>query len=794
MNANTGRTRAHRAVKGTACAVVIALVWGCGGSTSVKPVGALGEDEDRPTTPRPAQDAEELLETSRFTVHQPRVLEQIGAHHAYARSLTGEGVTIGIEDSIVDWTQTSEFGSRVELDADKGAVLAYWRPFASIGFGTDVDACVAAVLAMTGECAIENVDSTGKSIVETINEAVTGIVAGPKGWPTRDDSLFIQDSAYEATNPSGWWEVTNPYSGENWHGTSVASTAAGEKLGVAPGATLIPIARNFNDREPVVRLQRIMNAVSVLPENEQAGEDDDWAGWFKESYRPFDIINRSFGLDGRRSSRAVFDAWAQSVKNVIPKTWEAYLQTAVADDDKTIVVYAAGNEGHPEPDEPTSFPYYLVEARGWSLAVVGTDPSTRQIADIEVNGTYDSDRCGPTPSDWNATQHGPHFCLAAPGAVRGLMPDPRSPGSGQVRGMTGTSFAAPIVAGSLALMMEHFRGTRGNTAIVKRMLDTADRTGVYADLEVYGAGHLDLEAALNPVGQLTAGQLDRPLSGTRMRVPGAYGPMDSRLAGLELASFDSQQFPFWTPVSTIVSTARPERSASPILGDKRWTREPGPGLEALGFAWTPIDATHGPGEAGTSQWVAGFGAGGMSLARRGDGDEVGYGLSWSAEAHLGAHASGAFGSSPGAMMVWTTKSVETELVNKWTLRVNATLAFSGPWYDAGAVFSASPSIMSAASARIGTRSNAITLEQPLRAESGTGTFRLENGHLRDGRRRYDEHRVALRPNARELRVAVRHDRELARGRLAIEVATAFDAYHTPGRKETTVGMAYEKKW
>lgn len=31
------------------------------------------------------------------------------------------------------------------------------------------------------------------------------------------------------------------------------------------------------------------------------------------------------------------------------------------------------------------------------------------------------------------------------------------------------------------LMMEHFRGARGNTAVVYYVLDTADRNGAYAD-------------------------------------------------------------------------------------------------------------------------------------------------------------------------------------------------------------------------------------------------------------------------------------------------------------------------
>ena len=82
----------------------------------------------RPKPPEPppltSSDPEYHLDTARFTTHQPDVLEQIGAHHAYAKGLTGRGVRIGIDDSIVDYTQTAEFGNRVKLTAADGASLA----------------------------------------------------------------------------------------------------------------------------------------------------------------------------------------------------------------------------------------------------------------------------------------------------------------------------------------------------------------------------------------------------------------------------------------------------------------------------------------------------------------------------------------------------------------------------------------------------------------------------------------------------------------------------------------------
>ena len=343
-------------------------------------------------------------------------------------------------------------------------------------------------------------------------------------------------------------------------------------------------------------------------------------------------------------------------------------------------------------------------------------------------------------------------------------------------------------------MMEHFRGTRGNTAIVKRMLDTAERTGVYADFEIYGAGHLDLKAALSPVGSLTAGQSKHTLSQTSLTLPSAFGSMGERIASLELATFDDHEFPFWVPVSGVMSTRRVERSPIPELDPIRWREAPGAGLDALRLNWTPVPAPN-PGERHPQHtWVAGFGPGSASLARTPDDEAWGYGLSLSDGEYLGGRSSGAFGSSLRSGMIWTSRSARGELGRGWSVEATGTLALAGPQYEEGALFEASPSVMSAASVRVGTKATGLILEQPLRAETGTGTFRLETGELVNGKRRYEEHRVPLTPNAREVRAALRHEREAGGGRIALEIVGALNADHTPGRSWSGVGVAYGKRW
>ena len=60
--------------------------------------------------------------------------------------------------------------------------------------------------------------------------------------------------------------------------------------------------------------------------------------------------------------------------------------------------------------------------------------------------------------------------------------------------------AAPHVSGGIALLADYFDGQLGNTEILERLFATANKSGIYANSEIYGQGLLDLDAATKPSG------------------------------------------------------------------------------------------------------------------------------------------------------------------------------------------------------------------------------------------------------------------------------------------------------
>ena len=414
-------------------------------------------------------------------------------------------------------------------------------------------------------------------------------------------------------------------------------------------------------------------------------------------------VNLSFGFSGN-----IEDYTGAEIRAALPETIEAIAQTATPAAERAIYVWAAGNargEVHPDGtiESATSveimagLPAHIPELRGHSLAVVATG------RDGEIAGF--SNRCG------NARE----FCLAAPGVeLTGPFPSVycTSDSGDCYASASGTSFAAPMVSGGLALLAQHYRGQLGNDEIVRRMLETADKNGIYADPDIYGQGFLDLDRATRPVGEtrmLTGQSLSgpsAPVTVTGVTLGPAFGDALARgLARTEVASFDELDAPFFQSLGAYI---QPNTRAVARLEERLWML----GSDPRGALWKTgaielrarLDQRipgHGPGvsyperAAGSNKMFTGYDnylqrrfgdapvdlqLASLSLSYRTGGNEIFFGLRSHPGWRFGLHAAPASSGFATGLITPGTFTDDAAFTNPFlTLARNgATAAFSMP--------------------------------------------------------------------------------------------------------------------
>lgn len=426
---------------------------------------AGGGAPSRPADPpEPVVSEAEERQRREYAAHpefrnQP-ALAEIKAHHAYARGATGKGVTLGIVDSGVDPAHP-RFGGKLETVNVEG----YDPDFTSCEDRAADGACVS----MLGHGTFVGGIMAGnrRAHAETASEgesAVHGVAFDARvisvGFPSMEE--IIEEIVSDAALP------------EN------------------------PTSEQIRDLA-----ERIRGVESVLEKR--------FASAFRRLNSRATAVNCSFGLSGN-----IEDFGAEELRARFPNVIGAMAQADTPARERTVYVWAAGNAGAEAGtgESATSveivagLPVRIPELRGHTLAVVATDPNGR-IADF-------SNRCGIAKE----------FCLAAPGVdVTGPVPGFYCPGGTEECYLTftesGTSAAAPFVTGGIALLAQHYRNQLGNDVIVKRILQTADKNGLYQDSDVYGQGFLDLDAATRPVGEIRM-LAGRTLPARRLRAAEAH--------------------------------------------------------------------------------------------------------------------------------------------------------------------------------------------------------------------------------------------------------------------------------
>ncbi|PSJ80436.1 S8 family peptidase [Neisseria iguanae] len=150
-----------------------------------------------------------------------------------------------------------------------------------------------------------------------------------------------------------------------------------------------------------------------------------------------------------------------------------------------LMVFAAGNESKKQPGIFAALPRFLPELETNYLSVIAVN----RKKELE---TY-SNHCGVSKN----------WCVAAPGSLivldtKGAEKKEKNPSLSIAQG---TSFAAPVVTGSLAILKERFNYFTP-TQIRDTLLTTATDLGEKGIDEKYGWGVIDIKKAINGPSQL----------------------------------------------------------------------------------------------------------------------------------------------------------------------------------------------------------------------------------------------------------------------------------------------------
>tara|TARA_A100001011_G_scaffold7957_1_gene9203 strand:- start:699 stop:3077 length:2379 start_codon:yes stop_codon:yes gene_type:complete len=195
-----------------------------------------------------------------------------------------------------------------------------------------------------------------------------------------------------------------------------------------------------------------------------------------------DIVNLSLGGSGIIGTSCNSESSCETALGSTLYTAMEALGTA-----EIIQVYAAGNSGNSSPNTLAGAAIYDDDFKETTVIAVAID-STGNLASY-------SDKCGVAKA----------ICIAAPGSSLYSFLSSNAQSSYAVnsyaQSMSGTSQAAPLVSGGLALVKQEFSSLT-NAQVVDRLLATALDTGEYSKSTIYGHGLMNLNGATAAIAKL----------------------------------------------------------------------------------------------------------------------------------------------------------------------------------------------------------------------------------------------------------------------------------------------------
>lgn len=516
------------------------------------------------------------------------------------------------------------------------------------------------------------------------------------------------------------------------------------------------------------------------------------------------IVNMSFGNQSMAEqfldSRAPMERGLETLLDFVKRAQGTIFVQAAGNEngrecaDRSYVGCAGGTLKATSPSFDAALPLWDRSGevgKRW-VAVVATTDRGYALADF-------SNRCG----------HAARWCLAAPGEniLKAYSRGPFSGNEPSKKGEGGTSYAAPLVSGGLAVVKQRFGDTLTMEEVLARVYATADKAPdtvpegsicpAHLDTDedrtdcelssTHGQGLMNLERATRPVGDTT---------GHGRLVDAAGGAIADALAGVEPVVFDSLGYPFRQPLEAQVTVAAdapgsiPSFTARDEAGRPSWAglhwREAAPTPEAATGSWAFAAATGGDGAIHSS---------GLAYAPPGGTWEAG----WLAERDrvFGGRAEGTwagrgFVHHTGFVRLrkgWTLAGDEAAgLGVEWSSTIaHARMRGSGVLRETRGLYTGHRIEVART---VGPSRTAFGIEAPLRAETGTARLKAPVGGTLHTGVRYAERTASLQPEARELRLGASHQVEGRYGRLALGAQLRLDAGHRDDGRDWHAGLRW----
>jgi len=281
------------------------------------------------------------------------------------------------------------------------------------------------------------------------------------------------DDGYNIELTYDYVDIDSP----EYHGTHIASIAAGREFGVAPEATILPVNVFFNND-------------SAYNTAIHAGVD------YLAGKAP--IVNASitemvnFSTIGGSSSE--FNSYLTTLQN-----------------NNTVLVTAAGNGGTDFIGDPIGAEHFSNNDTYQNLSiessiedqvlhVIALNSSSGEIASFSNFPGSCSDVGAGADLSCNSTTMSEiqNNFISVPGTnIEAAY------GADTISSIAynGTSMATPIVSGGLALLLSGWDQLTPQQAVAI-LKESANNTGIYSDAATYGVGLMDMAAAMTPLGVL----------------------------------------------------------------------------------------------------------------------------------------------------------------------------------------------------------------------------------------------------------------------------------------------------